>query len=246
MTLARRARRRDGTRVRPVHARLARGLVTITLCCFASVVPWLAIARDSTALSLVAVGNSITVHGPAAGLGWTGNWGMAAQSEQADYAGRLRVLLADNSTASATRVTRIGFTAIETAPPGAPLAAEHLAAVRSSQWLVLQLGDNVPAGRGTEFGRAYALLALQARPQSGALACLSTWWARSDIDALIEAACKAAGGRFVAIGDLLTARPAAVPAWPGITDAGVLAHPRDAEMAQIAQRIFVAWRGAGR
>ncbi len=44
-----------------------------------------AAARQTDGLKVLFIGNSITLHGPLASIGWTNNWGMAASSQEKDY-----------------------------------------------------------------------------------------------------------------------------------------------------------------
>src|SRR3546814_6558765 len=58
------------------------------LCICGAAVPKVAYALDCEnvgAERLLFLGNSITVHAPAAKLQWSGNWGMAATNEKYDY-----------------------------------------------------------------------------------------------------------------------------------------------------------------
>ncbi len=50
-------------------------------------------AAAGETIDIIFVGNSITKHGPSEALGWTGNWGMAATSEDKDFVHQLVDLL---------------------------------------------------------------------------------------------------------------------------------------------------------
>jgi alpha-galactosidase len=193
-------------------------------------------------LSVVALGNSLTLHGPAPAIGWHGNWGMAASSEQRDYVARLGQLLRD-AQAAEVRLARWSFGALELQPDTAGLDEAMRASTRASQLFVVELGDNVKPANVAAFGRAYARMLAEARPARGVLLCLSTWWRSAATDAAIEAACRSAGGSFVAIGDIFPKLDPQGPATrPGQTDPGVLAHPSDVGMAEIAARLFARWQ----
>ena len=46
------------------------------------------------------LGNSITLHGPKADIGWSGNWGMAASSEDKDYVHLVTRAIAEHAGAT--------------------------------------------------------------------------------------------------------------------------------------------------
>ena len=194
-------------------------------------------------ISLVAIGNSITRHGPAPDIHWSGNWGMAASSAESDYVGQLTHLLA-NRLGEVPTTQRFTHVALERRPNEATASPELLSAARSSQLLVVELGDNVNPSDLSDFGRAYASLLAKAGPNTGVLVCLSTWWKSTPVDALMKPACEQAGGTFVDIGDIriqIGTAGSAAPRRSDSTDPAVLSHPGDAGMTEMANRIFSAW-----
>ncbi len=164
---------------------------------------------------VLVIGNSIALHAPADSLGWSGNWGMAASSAATDYPHKTASGL--GLPVTVTNAAQNEFDAT------APLPA---VTVGPGTVVVVQLGDiGVPP-------RMTALLASVNR--GAVLACLSTYWRDVDKDALLRAACTAAGGRWVDIGNIFTGRIGV------FSNEAVDRHPGDAEMAEIARRIVAA------
>lgn len=192
-------------------------------------------AADAAGPKAVFIGNSITYSLAAPAVGWNHTSGMAASSAAADYAH----LAATGLQVQSPSITN--FSALERNPAAnKPDIAAMTAGIDAATAVTIQLGDNVPLDRLSEFADAYdALLAAAVRARS--LVCVSTWWIEPSRDAVIESACRARGGTYVSIGDI---RPD--PAnrdrldGPQYTDAAVQDHPHDWSMARIASRVQAA------
>ncbi len=193
-------------------------------------------ANDTTPTKLVVIGNSLTVHGVAPGL-WDHVSGMAASDADHDFAhlvGRglglpaTAINFADLERNPADAINKIDFNT----PVEAEIAADT-ASIDARTVVVVQLGDNAPAG-STDFPAAYAKL-LDAAARARSLICVSTWWLNPTKDASIKTACEAHGGRYVFIGDIYPARQDALVQGE---DPAVMRHPHDSAMAEIAVRLL--------
>lgn len=165
--------------------------------------------------NLLVIGNSITRHGPLPGLGWAGDWGMAASEQGKDFAHL-------TGAALGLPVTAINTAVIET-DPAAPLPT---VSVGSGTVVVVELGDN---GLPVKYAELLASV-----NRGAALACTSTYWHNVPADAVMKTACEAAGGRWVFIGDIFKGRLGR------FANEGVDLHPGDAEMAEISRRLVAA------
>lgn len=176
---------------------------------------------------LLIVGNSLTTHPPLPDRGWLGNWGMAASTASKDYAHLVAASLGMTLDARHTSPLEMDPAA------NASLASGY--GVTASDVVVVELGDNV-ADLST-FRPYYAKL-LDDVKGAKKLACTSTWWRRPVVDDAMRAECEARGGRWVFIGDIY---PMALDPQE-YADASIQAHPHDASMRVIADRVAAALR----
>lgn len=199
--------------------------------------------------SVLILGNSITLHGPNADIGWTGNWGMAASERARDFAHLLlqRLAARNDGTAPAAMIENIadferGFQecAVETAfSAQAGFAAELV---------ILAIGENVPALETAAQQRRFrdqvaVLLAMLRRHGARRIIVRSTFWPNPVTDAMLREACQAAGGVFVDISPLSRDEANYARAERQFAHDGVAAHPGDCGMQAIADALWRAMAG---
>lgn len=196
---------------------------------------------------IVFLGNSITLHGPLAAIGWSGNWGMAATTQDKDYVHLMLAAIA--KAAGGQPEARIDNIAdIERQYATLDIAArlkDHLAS--RPDIVVLAIGENVPALATDDEKRAFQAAVtrlLQGFREAGepALFVRSCFWADAAKDEALRQACAAVGGTFVDIGVLGRDPANAARSERAIEHAGVAGHPGDRGMQAIADAILAAMR----
>jgi lysophospholipase L1-like esterase len=191
------------------------------------------------------LGNSITLHGPAPQIGWTGNWGMAATAEEKDFVHLLVARLTDAAGAK-PRVMVKNVADFERKYDGYDLPAglkDELAF--EADLVVIAIGENVPGLASDEAKAKYAaafarLLAELQKHGHPAIIVRSSFWPDAAKDQVMAKACAAAGATFVDIGKLGGDPANLAGAERKIDHAGVAAHPGDKGMAAIADAIWAA------
>lgn len=196
------------------------------------------------------LGNSITLHGPAPKIGWTGNWGMAASALDKDYVH----LLLDRISKAAGGMPKVKIRNIADFERNLgdfnirETLKEELAF--EADVVILAIGENASAPKTDEdrakFATALSNL-LDALKQHGhpTLFVRSQFWQEAEKDRLLKQACADAGGNFVDIGPLGLVEANYARAERQIEHAGVAAHPGDKGMAAIAQELWKAMQTAG-
>ena len=205
----------------------------------------------------LAIGDSITEHGPAEQLKWAGeSRGMAASERSKDYVHLLLAMLREKHSGNASdlriagRIAQMKAGTIE----GVLGAINELCATQANL-VTIQLGENDRLSEigSEEFSRRYRLLVekLMMMPSKPKIVCTGVWapggptengvkykaGCEADIkECIIEKICKEKGLSFVSVAPI-----ALNPANHGYGEtSGVQWHPNDAGMRAYAEAIFGA------
>lgn len=191
------------------------------------------------------LGNSITLHGPAPKIGWTGNWGMAASAMEKDY---VHLLTAEIGKVSGVQpevkvrniaAFEVGYETFDIAK-GLKEELDFQADV-----VIVAIGENVAAAATDEakaaFAEAFAQL-LVALHQHGepVVFVRSSFWPNPTKDGIMRQTSADAGATFIDISKVGHDKSNEASAERKFEHDGVAAHPGDKGMQAIADAIFAA------
>ncbi len=191
------------------------------------------------------LGNSITLHGPAPKIGWTGNWGMAASAVEKDYVHLLTAQIA--KTAGGMPAVKVKNIADFERNLDAYNLAEGLKDELEFQadLVIVAIGENSAALTtdeaklrfSTSFAKLFAELKRHGNPT---LIVRSQFWADSAKDERMKQACLDAGGVFVEISQLGADEANFARSERKFEHAGVAGHPGDKGMQALADELWKA------
>jgi len=191
------------------------------------------------------LGNSITLHGPKADIGWTGNWGMAASSEDKDYVHLVASALAQQA-GSAPQILVRNIADFERGYATYDVDNQLKDSFAFDPDLViLAIGENVPALGSEEAKAAFKagvmnILRCALAKRHPLVLVRSSFWADAAKDQALSQACEEAGGLFVDAGLLGRDAANAARSERSFTHDGVAAHPGDKGMKALADAIVQA------
>ncbi len=191
------------------------------------------------------LGNSITLHGPAPQIGWTGNWGMAASALEKDYVHLLTARIAKESGGKPEVMVK------NIADFERNLDAYNLAEGLKNELefkadlIIVAIGENSAALTTDEaklrFKTSFAkLLTELKRHGNPTLIVRSSFWADTAKDDRMQQACQNAGGTFVNISKLGADEANYARSERKFEHAGVAGHPGDKGMQALADELWKA------
>lgn len=201
--------------------------------------------RVEGGVKVLFLGNSITLHGPCAAIGWTNNWGMAASDAAHDYVHLVTAGIERETGCKAdVRIRNIYEFESNFAnwKPTERLAAEMKFA---PDYLIVAIGENVRDLRDEAQVQAYG------KAFSDLLGCFvrdgkmvpktvvrGVFWRNPSKDAAMSAAAAKFGVSFVRTD--FDSEPGMRAGTSRFAHPGVAAHPGDQGMAATAERILAA------
>lgn len=190
------------------------------------------------------LGNSITLHGPAPEIGWTGNWGMAASAEELDY---VHLLTAEVTKAGGTPKIKVrNIAEFERGYDSYDIEASLKEELSFAPDLVIvAIGENVADLTTSEsqvkFAAAFGtLLAAIKERKPQAIFVRSGFWPNPTKDEIMRKGSSAVNATFIDISKLAENESNFARSERVIEHAGVAAHPGDQGMRAISDAIFSA------
>ena len=191
------------------------------------------------------LGNSITLHGPAPSIGWTGNWGMAASAKEKDYVHLLTASIA-KATGTTPEIRVRNIADFERGYDTFDIENQFREDLEfKADIVILAVGENVAELATDEakanYGKAFArLLPIISQQGQSTIFVRGCFWKNEIKDAIMRKATDDAGATFVDIKELGGDESNAARSERNIEHAGVAGHPGDKGMRAIADAIFAA------
>jgi hypothetical protein len=201
--------------------------------------------RPSAIRRILFLGNSITLHGPKADIGWSGNWGMAASSADKDYVHQVTSALAQHTGAEPQiKVVNVAEFERNYATYDVDLKLRDAFAF-DPDLVILAIGENVPPFQ-TEDAKAQfkagvmSILRCAVARRRPMLVVRSSFWPNAAKDEALRQACNEAGGIFVNAGPLGQDPANRAASERSFAHAGVAGHPGDKGMKALADALVQA------
>jgi len=194
---------------------------------------------------VVFLGNSITLHGPAPAIGWLGNWGMAASTEDNDYVHLvLKAIAKAAGKEPKSMVVNIADFERQSETYDVAIGLKRELAFRADL-VIVAIGENVPAlssERAQKAFEASVVRLLKKLQEKGdpVIVVRSCFWPDPAKDARLQAACRAVGGVFVDAGPLGSDPANQARSERKFSHDGVAGHPGDKGMRALADAILSA------
>ena len=197
---------------------------------------------DGADLKILFLGNSITRHGVNESLGWFGDWGMAASEKERDYVHRLVKLFED--TGRKVSFCTANLSDWERTRDMSLLETEYRSAREfGAELIIVRLGENAGLAENEDaFEKCYMDMVGYFSADGAKVVLTDLFWEYEPFDGFVKELAKERGYIFVELHDL--GDKAEMKAVGRFSHAGVDAHPGDAGMDEISQRIFRAAAGS--
>ena len=181
------------------------------------------VKSTSRRLNIVVIGNSLTRHPPAPGLGWTHNWGMAASTPKKDFC----AILGKSHHVQKLQIPYWELTFNE---------SDFLAAPdKKIDVLIIELGENVATENLSKFREALPDLIARYKQSNTKVMLIGNFWKSDDHDAVERKICEDYNYVFVDLSSIHNDKSYSATEY---TNSLVSIHPNDKGMKFIARKIL--------